>query len=76
MKNVFGKIHPDDPDYEWRWEPHTIEDYITAMREAGFLVESIVEPKPESSLGHLDPQRFERASKYPIFLLIRAVKVS
>lgn len=76
MKNVFGKIHPDDPDYEWLWEPHTIEDYITAMRDAGLLVESIIEPKPDPEMENANPQRFERNNKYPVFLLIRAIKIS
>lgn len=57
-----------------QWEPHTIEDYVTAMREAGFLIESIMEPRPDPGLKHIEPKRFERNCKYPVFLLIRAKK--
>ncbi len=57
-----------------QWEPHTIEDYVTAMREAGLSIESIMEPEPDPELKHIDPQRFERNSNYPVFLLIRAIR--
>jgi 2-polyprenyl-3-methyl-5-hydroxy-6-metoxy-1,4-benzoquinol methylase len=75
VKNAFGKIHPDDPDYEWRWEPRTVESYCEALRSAGLMIETIREPQPDPSLQHLNPAMFQSTSKCPMFLLIRAIKM-
>jgi ubiquinone/menaquinone biosynthesis C-methylase UbiE len=72
--NVFGKIDPSDEDYEWHWEHYTLEDYCTSMRQAGFLIEALWEPEPEPSTRHLNPELYDRASRYPFFVLIRAIK--
>jgi 2-polyprenyl-3-methyl-5-hydroxy-6-metoxy-1,4-benzoquinol methylase len=74
VKNAFGKIHPDDPDYDWQWEPRTIESYCDALRSAGLVIQTIKEPQPDSSLRHVNPMLYQSAGKCPIFLLIRAVK--
>lgn len=74
-KNVFGKIAPSDEDYEWRWEHSTLEDYSTALRRAGFLIETLLEPRPAPATRSLNPKRYEQARRYPYFVLIRAVKV-
>jgi ubiquinone/menaquinone biosynthesis C-methylase UbiE len=71
--NVFGKVDPGDEDYEWLWEHHTLEDYCEALRRAGFLIEALREPEPVPGSRSLNPERFDRASNYPIFVLIRAV---
>lgn len=73
-KNVFGKLNPTDPDYEWRWEHCTLEDYFRALREAGLMLETFLEPKPDPATRDLNPDRYERASKRPSFFLIRAIK--
>lgn len=74
--NVFGKIDPDDEDYQWQWEHYTLEDYCTAMHQAGFLIEALREPEPEPLTRHLNPELYDRASKYPFFVLIRAIKMT
>jgi len=73
-KNVFGKTNPDDPDYEWKWEPYTLEDYWAAITDAGFLVEEFVEPKPEPGMRNLNPELYDGAVRKPSFFLIRALK--
>jgi ubiquinone/menaquinone biosynthesis C-methylase UbiE len=73
--NVFGKIDPGDEDYEWQWEHYTLEDYCTAMHRAGFLIEALREPKPDPATRHMNPELFDRASRLPFFVLIRAVKM-
>ena len=75
MKNAFRKIHPDDPDYDWQWEPQTIESFCDALRCADLMIDTIKEPKPDPSHKHLNPLMYQSASKYPLFLLIRALKV-
>jgi len=74
FQNVFGKIDPSDEDYVWQWEHYTLEDYCTGLRQAGFLIETLLEPKPDPATRSLNPEKFDRACKYPIFVLIRAVK--
>lgn len=74
-KNVFGKLSPSDPDYEWQWEHSTLEDYFTGLREAGFLIETLLEPKPDPVTKELNPVLYDRASKRPMFILMRAVKM-
>ena len=74
MTNVFGKLDPEDEDYEWRWEHRTLEDYCLALKDAGFLVETLLEPEPAPGTRHLNPTRYDQACKYPIFFLVRAIK--
>jgi ubiquinone/menaquinone biosynthesis C-methylase UbiE len=64
-QNVFGKLHPSDPDYEWQWEQYTLEDYFSGLREAGFSVETFLEPKPDPAMKHLNPDLYALASKRP-----------
>jgi ubiquinone/menaquinone biosynthesis C-methylase UbiE len=73
--NVFGKIDPADEDYEWRWEHNTLEDFCTAIRQAGFLIETLWEPQPGPSTRDLNQELYDRACKFPFFVLIRAVKM-
>jgi len=74
-KNVFGKINPSDPDYEWQWEHYTLEDYFTGLKEAGFVIENFLEPQPDPATKNLNPELYTRASKHPMFILIRAIKM-
>jgi SAM-dependent methyltransferase len=45
---------------------------IDALAEAGFVVERMLEPQPTDEFRRVDPQRYERLSKDPCFLVIRA----
>jgi ubiquinone/menaquinone biosynthesis C-methylase UbiE len=74
-KNAFGKRDQSDADYEWQWEHNTLQDFSVALRDAGFLIETLLEPEPEQELKELHPVRFKRGSAYPIFFMIRAIKV-
>jgi SAM-dependent methyltransferase len=73
-KNVFGKLDPSNPDYEWQWEHYTLEDYCVALREAGFLIQALEEPQPDPSMKSYNLELYDRSSKYPIFILVRAMK--
>jgi 2-polyprenyl-3-methyl-5-hydroxy-6-metoxy-1,4-benzoquinol methylase len=74
VKNAFGKVNPEDEDYPWQWEHRTLGDFSEALRDAGFLIETLLEPEPEPGTRHLNPERYDQASKYPIFFLVRAIK--
>ncbi len=73
-KNVFGKLDPSDEDYDWQWEYYTLEDYCMDLRRAGFLIESLLEPKPDPAARPLNPEKYDHGCNYPIFVLIRAIK--
>ena len=73
-ENVFGKLKPSDKDYQWQWEHYTLEDYCVALRQAGFLIETLLEPEPNPTTRSLNPQKYDSACNYPMFVLIRAVK--
>jgi SAM-dependent methyltransferase len=44
-----------------------------ALEDAGFLIESLVEARPTEDFKHVDPEGYEKISKRPSFLNIRAV---
>ena len=48
-KNVFGKLNSSDPDYEWQWEHYPLQDYFSWLKEAGFSVDTFLEPEPDPS---------------------------
>jgi ubiquinone/menaquinone biosynthesis C-methylase UbiE len=73
--NVFGKLNPSDPDYEWQWKHYTLEDYFAGLRNAGFIIDDLLEPKPDPTTKDLNPDLYFRAIKRPIFILIRAVNM-
>jgi 2-polyprenyl-3-methyl-5-hydroxy-6-metoxy-1,4-benzoquinol methylase len=73
--NVFGKLNPSDPDYQWQWEHYTLEDYSVGLKEAGFLIEELLEPKPDPTMRPLNPELYDRACRNPMFVLIRAVRM-
>ena len=73
--NVFGKLNPSDPDYEWQWKHYTLEDYFAGLRNAGFIIDELLEPKPDPTTKDLNPDLYFRAIKRPIFILIRAVNM-
>jgi SAM-dependent methyltransferase len=45
---------------------------IDALAETGFLVERILEPQPTDAFRSVDPEGYERLSKNPWFIVIRA----
>jgi hypothetical protein len=48
---------------------HTLEEYVSVLVDAGFVVDALREPVPESKTG-----RYERWHRYPMFLNLRAIK--
>ncbi|MEV0070030.1 class I SAM-dependent methyltransferase [Amycolatopsis sp. NPDC050768] len=51
-----------------------LQDTCAELREAGFLIERLVEPRPQVAGAEVDPVRYERLSCEPTgFLAIRAI---
>lgn len=49
---------------------------ISPLVRAGFVVEQIIEPRPTGEYKHKDPEGYEKLSKQPGFLCVRARKKS
>jgi len=65
----------------WRWLDGTIRYYRRPLRAlteplaaAGFVIEQLREPSPSEELRARDPRDFERLSREPAFLFVRARK--
>lgn len=54
---------------------YTISDFSKALKEAGFLIEEISEPAPVEKMNEVLKEKYERSSRIPVFLLIKAVKI-
>ncbi|MEU4666582.1 class I SAM-dependent methyltransferase [Amycolatopsis sp. NPDC023774] len=51
-----------------------LRDTCAELREAGFLIERLVEPQPQVAAADVDPERYARLSREPTgFLAIRAI---
>lgn len=69
---------------EWRgFEPvrvhmpsfrRSLEATLNPLMEAGFRLETILEPKPTPEFKEADPKGYEEVSRQPVFLCIRARK--
>jgi len=51
-----------------------LSEMISPLAGAGFVVEQIIEPRPTEEFKHKDPEAYERLSKRPGFLCVRARK--
>ena len=51
-----------------------LEAMVSALWNAGFLLEQIVEPKPTEACQQAYPKHYERLSKHPVFICFCAIK--
>jgi hypothetical protein len=65
---VEDTVERDGLRMTFRGWTYTLEDYAVALHESGFAIEVIREPTPTSD------SRYERWSRLPLFMNIRAVK--
>ncbi|WP_323171960.1 class I SAM-dependent methyltransferase [Natrialba sp. PRR66] len=62
------------------WEPpvpyyrRPFSDVLSPLLETGFRVDAITEPQPTDAFKEQRPERFEKESKQPVFLCLRAVR--
>lgn len=54
---------------------YPLSDFSQALKRSGFLIEKIVEPRPIKKMKKILPEKYERLSRIPLFILIRARKL-
>lgn len=74
QKNVFGKLHQDDPDYYWKTTHTSIEKLTSDIIRSGFLIKNLYEPKPNRASTSNGIVLEKMYSKYPIFIILNAIK--
>ena len=47
-------------------------EIVTPLLDAGFRLDSLVEPQPTEAFKEQRPERYEKESRYPVFLCVRA----
>ena len=65
----FPKIRIHMPSFR-----RSLGSTLNPLIEAGFILETILEPKPTEAFKEADPKHFEELSKEPCFISIRARK--
>lgn len=53
---------------------YTVDDYFSALRKAGFIVDRLVEPKPLPELRKTHPRRYYEMMNIPVFMVFRCLK--
>ena len=61
-------------EYQVHFYHRPLSAIVDALADAGFLVERIPEPVPDRSAFARDPAFYDRLTRGPWFLFIRAVK--
>jgi hypothetical protein len=59
----------DDITMRFRGWSRPIEDYFSALFDAGFVVDALCEARPNTDEG-----RYARWHRFPMFLYLRAIK--
>jgi ubiquinone/menaquinone biosynthesis C-methylase UbiE len=54
---------------------HTFENIINTLNDCGFVIERLIEMQPTKEFKKYDAKAYERTSKYPSFIAIKARKV-
>lgn len=67
--NVFGR----DTVNMWSM---SVSDISKALKESGFLIEQIVEPRPLEELKDIEPMTYLRLNKVPEFIIFKVIKSS
>jgi SAM-dependent methyltransferase len=52
----------------------SLEDMVTPMANAGFVIDRITEPRPTETCRQQDPRAYDRLSKRPGFICLRLLK--
>jgi len=69
-----------EEDWAWlgekmRYYRRPLRDLIDPLTAAGFVIERICEPSPNDALKVRDPRGYDRLSRVPAFLFVRARKL-
>jgi hypothetical protein len=65
----FGSVRVNMPSFR-----RSLEATLNPLLEAGFHLERILEPKPTEQFREADPEDYEKLSRQPAFLCLRARK--
>jgi SAM-dependent methyltransferase len=49
-------------------------EVVNPLLEAGFRLDRVLEPRPTAAFEEKWPERYEKESRHPVFLCVRAVK--
>jgi SAM-dependent methyltransferase/predicted kinase/GNAT superfamily N-acetyltransferase len=78
-----GYLKAELIEEEWAWlgekmryYRRPLRDLIDPLTAAGFVIERMCEPSPSDTLKVKDPRGYERLSRVPAFLFVRARKLS
>lgn len=63
-----------DWDVELSYYRRPLSELINPLLETGFRIDEIAEPRPTDAFEAEWPERYEKESKNPVFLCVRAVK--
>lgn len=55
---------------------HSLGSICESLTKNGFLIETILEPKPIDKFKAADPAGYEKLMNFPLFICIRAIKRS
>jgi 2-polyprenyl-3-methyl-5-hydroxy-6-metoxy-1,4-benzoquinol methylase len=77
-----GYLKPELIEEKWGWlgekmryYRRPLRDLIDPLTAAGFVIERICEPSPSDTLKAKDPRGYDRLSRLPAFLFVRARKL-
>ncbi len=68
-RRVEDTVERDRLPMTFRGWTYTLEEYASALAHAGFVIETIREPKPDASAD-----RYRRWRRFPMFMTLRAVR--
>ncbi|MCU9952100.1 MULTISPECIES: class I SAM-dependent methyltransferase [Burkholderia] len=64
----FGDTH-----YEVTFYRRPLSETVAALQRAGFLLERVVEPKPQPAMMQSEPRTFDKLSRQPWFIIFDAL---
>jgi len=79
-ENNEGENYFEIEELSKEWEvdvPHyrrPFSEMLNPVLENGFQLDTIVEPQPTEAFKELRPERYEKESRYPVFLCVRATR--
>lgn len=53
----------------------SLQDCINPLLKNGFMIDTLLEPKPVAAFEELDPKHYKELNEFPAFMCIRAIKM-
>jgi SAM-dependent methyltransferase len=61
-------------DVEVPYYRRPFSEIVQPLIETGFRIDRVLEPRPTAAFEEKWPERYEKESRYPVFLCVRAVR--